>query len=58
MCIDGEMGPLGSASCGPEPLEKDRLYLRERKEYCFILRPVNGQRGTFRQAEEALMSRF
>ena len=58
VCIDGEMGPLGSASCGPEPLEKDRLYLRERKEYCFILRPVNGQKGTFRQAEEALMSRF
>lgn len=56
--IDGEMAPLGSNSCGPEPLEKDRLYLRERREYTFILRPVNGQKGTFRQAEEALMGRF
>ena len=56
--IDGEMGPLGSNSCGPEPMEKDRLYLKERKEYTFILRPINEQKGTFRMAEEALRGRF
>ena len=56
--IDGEMGALGSNSCGPEPLEKDRLYLKERREYTFIFRPINEQKGTFRQVEEALMGRF
>ena len=29
------MGPLGTASCGPEPLPEDRLYLKEPRRFRF-----------------------
>lgn len=35
--IDGKMGPLGSNSCGPEPLEEGRLYLHEPRTFHFTL---------------------
>jgi len=41
--VDGVMGPLGSNSCGPEPLEAHRLYLREPRAFLFTLLPVNAQ---------------
>lgn len=41
--IDGAMGPLGSNSCGPEPLAADRLYLREARCFRFILYPADRQ---------------
>lgn len=39
--FDGVMGPLGSNSCGPEPLEETRLYLKEPASFDFVLMPVN-----------------
>ena len=41
--IDGKMGPLGSNSCGPEPLEKDRLYLNKPYTFNFVFKPYNAQ---------------
>lgn len=35
LLLDGAMGGLGSNSCGPEPLEKYKLFLKESKTYCF-----------------------
>lgn len=41
--IDGAMGPLGSNSCGPEPLMEDRLFLHEPKTYHFTLLAADKQ---------------
>jgi beta-galactosidase len=41
--MDGRMGPLGSNSCGPEPLEKDRLFLDKPVTFTFTLAPVDFQ---------------
>lgn len=41
--IDGAMGPLGSNSCGPEPLEKDRLFLKEPRTFRFVLMAADAQ---------------
>ncbi len=41
--IDGRMGPLGSNSCGPEPLEEHKLYLKEPVDFDFVLMPVDLQ---------------
>lgn len=43
--LDGAMGPLGSNSCGPEPLMEDRLYLIEPRAFHFTFRPLNAQLG-------------
>ena len=43
VCIDGVMGPLGSNSCGPEPLEEDRLYFKQAQNYRFYLAPIDLQ---------------
>lgn len=45
LCLDGAMGPLGSASCGPEPRECDRIYLKEPFTFSFTLEPYNRQNG-------------
>jgi hypothetical protein len=37
------MGPLGSNSCGPEPLEKDRLRLDKHYTFNFVFKPYNAQ---------------
>ena len=44
VCVDGAMGPLGSNSCGPEPLEEDRLYFREARTFRFQLSPIDLQK--------------
>ncbi len=54
VCLDGRMGPLGSNSCGPEPLEKDRLYLKRPVTFCWRFLPLDLQAVTFAQAEEML----
>lgn len=41
--IDGAMGPLGTNSCGPEPLEEDRLYLKEARAFRFVFLPFDAQ---------------
>ena len=41
--IDGAMGPLGTASCGPEPLEEDRLYLKEPRSFRFCFLPFDAE---------------
>lgn len=41
--IDGVMGPLGTNSCGPEPLEEDRLYLRAPRAFRFTLKTIDAQ---------------
>ena len=43
MLLDSAMGPLGSNSCGPEPLEKDRLYLRQPREFRLTLLAADAQ---------------
>ena len=52
--IDLEQGGLGSASCGPEPLEKYRLRLDEPRSYCFYIRPFNRQAGSYAAAYHVL----
>ena len=41
--IDGAMGPIGTASCGPEPLEEDRLYLKEARSFRFAFLPFDAE---------------
>ena len=41
--IDGAMGPLGTASCGPEPLDEDRLYLKEARSFRFAFLPFDAE---------------
>ena len=41
--IDGVMGPLGTNSCGPEPLEEERLYLKEARAFRFSFLPFDAQ---------------
>ncbi|NLC32832.1 MAG: DUF4981 domain-containing protein [Clostridiales bacterium] len=43
VCIDGAMGPLGSDSCGPEPLKKDRIYLHEPRSFRFMIQTIDLQ---------------
>ena len=43
LLVDGAMGPLGTASCGPEPEEADRLYLREPRAFRFVFLPFDGE---------------
>ncbi len=39
--VDLAQGGLGSNSCGPEPLEKYRLYLKEERAYAFSISPYS-----------------
>jgi beta-galactosidase/beta-glucuronidase len=54
--IDLKQGGLGSNSCGPEPLEPYRLYLREPVTYRFTLRPVSRQGVSFMAAARTRIS--
>ncbi|GHU67302.1 beta-galactosidase [Clostridia bacterium] len=56
LAIDGRMGPLGSNSCGPEPLEETRLFLREPYSFSFKFAPVNLQVESLAVAAERLMA--
>lgn len=53
--IDGAMGPLGTASCGPEPLEEDRLYLKEERAFHFDFLPFDAQALSVDGAAKALL---
>jgi beta-galactosidase/beta-glucuronidase len=37
LTLDAAQGPLGTNACGPEPLEKDRLYFKEPKTFTLRL---------------------
>ena len=41
--IDGKMGPLGSNSCGPEPLKEDLLFLKEPRSFRYVLLAADAQ---------------
>jgi hypothetical protein len=41
LCLDGAMGPLGTASCGPEPAEALRLTLQEPSSFRFAFLPFD-----------------
>ncbi|MDR2656921.1 MAG: DUF4981 domain-containing protein [Oscillospiraceae bacterium] len=56
LTIDGKVGPLGSNSCGPEPLEETRLYLREPYSFGFRFSPVNLQTESLTTAADRLMA--
>ena len=43
LCLDGAMGPLGTNSCGPEPQEDERLYLKEARSFHFAFLPLDAQ---------------
>ena len=43
LLVDGAMGPLGTASCGPEPLQEERLYLTEARSFRFVFLPFDAQ---------------
>ncbi|MBQ3864471.1 MAG: DUF4981 domain-containing protein [Clostridia bacterium] len=45
--IDYRMGGLGSNSCGPEPLEKYRLYLEKEEHFSFLLEPCQPEVRSF-----------
>ena len=51
--IDGAMGPLGTNSCGPEPLEEDRLYLKAPRTFRFAFLPFDAQALSIDAAAEA-----
>ena len=52
--LDLAIGGLGSNSCGPEPLEEYRLYLKEEKNFTFYLRPVERQAISFSAAARSI----
>ncbi|MDO5022825.1 MAG: glycoside hydrolase family 2 TIM barrel-domain containing protein, partial [Eubacteriales bacterium] len=56
--IDGLMGPLGSNSCGPEPLEKDRIYLNKNFRFSFTLKPYSTQNLSTKQAANIAAKRM
>lgn len=52
--LDGAMGPLGTASCGPEPLPEDRLYLKEPRTFRFAFLALDEQSLSVDAAARAL----
>lgn len=52
--VDGAMGPLGTNSCGPEPMEKDRLYLKEPRTFHFAFLPMDAQTLSVDAAAQAI----
>ena len=52
--LDGAMGPLGTASCGPEPLPEDRLYLKEPRRFRFGFLALDEQSLSVDAASAAL----
>ncbi|NLX83179.1 MAG: DUF4981 domain-containing protein, partial [Clostridiales bacterium] len=54
--VDGVMGPLGSNSCGPEPLMEHRLFLKEPRSFRFVLMAADAQTmPDFAAFKEALL---
>lgn len=54
LLLDGRMGPLGSNSCGPEPEENLRLYLKEETAFRFSFLPFDAQGLSVDGANRAL----
>ena len=52
--IDGVMGPVGTNSCGPEPLEEDKLYLKEDRIFHFAFLPFDAQTLSIDGAAKAI----
>ena len=45
LSLDWRMGGIGSNSCGPLPLEKYCLFLKETASFTLVLRPYNRQQS-------------
>lgn len=54
LLLDGAMGPLGTASCGPQPLEADRLYLKAPRTFRFAFLAFDAQTLSVDAAARAL----
>ena len=54
LSIDWKQGGIGSNSCGPEPQEKYRLYLKEPVTLSFVMRPYRNGNACFRKAMRVL----
>ena len=55
LCLDAAMGPLGTASCGPEPMEDKKLYLRAPVSFRFSFLPFDSQALSIDGAYRALL---
>ena len=55
LCLDGAMGPLGTCSCGPDPREDTKLYLREPRHFRFVFLPFDQQAISVDAAYRATM---
>lgn len=56
--FDCDMAGLGTGSCGACTMERDMVFLKERREFTFLLRTVNEQKGTFQQHESAVNAAY
>ena len=54
LLVDGAMGPLGSNSCGPEPQEDKRLYLKAERAFRFTFLAFDMQSLSVDGAADAL----
>ena len=43
LCLDAAMGPLGTCSCGPDPREDTKMYLRSPRSFRFVFLPFDRQ---------------
>lgn len=50
LSIDYRQNGLGSNICGPEPEEKDKLYLKEKVYFSFVMKPFTRQTHLFTTA--------
>ena len=56
--FDCDMAGIGTGSCGPCTMERDMVFLKQRREFTFVLRAINEQRGIFQQQEKAVMGAY
>ena len=54
LSLDYRQGGVGSNSCGPEPMEKDLLYLREPVEFTLVWKPYRAMDASLMTALESL----
>ena len=54
LSIDYAQGGIGSRSCGPEPLEKYKLYLKEPARFAFVMRAYRDGDAEFNRAMRVL----
>ena len=58
LSIDWRQGALGSNSCGPEPQEKYRLYLKDAVRLAFVMRPYRDGNAPFAVSMRTLPERL